>query len=63
MKEYLDRKINHMLHNDEDLETTLKILIGNSYIALQGVCYDKDLFLDECIALAYEKLKEERDED
>ena len=63
MKEYLDKKINQALHKDEDLDTTLKVLIGTAYIALQGVCFDKDIFLDECIALAYEKMEGDGNDD
>jgi len=57
MKDYLDKKIDHFLSEDNTtLETNeLKELIGDIYISLRLICLEKDLFLDECVALAYDK--------
>lgn len=62
MKEYLDKKIDVLLSKEDDLEDTLKFLLGYSYISLRTICMNKDIFIDECIALAYDKMKGERDE-
>lgn len=58
MKEYLDKKVDTLIHNEEDELELRKLLIGFSYINLRAECMNSDIFLDECIALAYENLLE-----
>ena len=41
--------------NDEKLT---KDAIGDIYITLKGVCLTSGFFLDECIALAYDDIKD-----
>ena len=38
----------------------VKDAIGDIYITLRGVCMTADIFLDECIALAYEEIKDRK---
>jgi len=42
---------------------TLKLLIGQAYLNLRAICFNNEIFLDECIAIAYEKIKEEKEDD
>ena len=61
MKEYLDKKIDQLLNNEEHnySENEVKEIIGNVYIGLRLICAKQDLFLDECIALAYQKMEQQ----
>ena len=38
----------------------VKDAIGDIYVTLRGVCLTADIFLDECIALAYEEIKDRK---
>jgi len=46
------------LHQDDT--DAIKDAIGDIYITLRGVCLTSDIFLDECIALAYEEIKDRK---
>jgi len=63
MKEYLDKKIDLLLSEDETPSDTLKLFIGQAYLNLRAICFNNEIFLDECIAIAYEKIKEEKEDD
>ena len=38
----------------------VKDAIGDIYVTLRAVCLTADIFLDECIALAYEEIKDRK---
>jgi len=46
------------IHQNDEAAT--KDAIGDIYITLRGVCLTADLFLDECIALAYDEIKDRK---
>jgi hypothetical protein len=41
-------------------ELDIKDAIGDIYVTLRGVCLTSDLFLDECIAIAYDVIKDRK---
>lgn len=41
-------------------ETAIKDAIGDIYVTLRGVCLTSGLFLDECIAIAYDEIKDRK---
>jgi len=41
-------------------EAEIKDAIGDIYVTLRGVCLTSGFFLDECVALAYEEIKDRK---
>lgn len=63
MREYLDRSID--AHWDENPQKTteqseeeVKLSVGTQYIELRGVCKAHNIWFEDAVGTAYQKMKE-----